>query len=133
MLNHFGLSLEVLVANDTGVLPPVFKSDILLRGGQWEAQFYNTSATNDVRIKVWIVQTGNNPDFAFEPILPALSWDPSVSPDFIKEIGKPIHAREVTLEQGNSYTMKGRYRMQKIDQIANASQSFFYCFICVVM
>jgi len=32
------------------------------------SSFYNHQL-DDVRIKVWIVQTGNNPDFAFEPIL----------------------------------------------------------------
>lgn len=133
--NSFWTVLGGLVPADSAITPPTFKGDITLRGGQYETQFYNTSTTNDIRIKIWFVMSVTNPDFTFEPTLPPIAWDPSASPDFIKEIGKPFGAREVTLEQGNSYTIKGRYKLRKIDQNTNISQGeslIMYCMLCNV-
>jgi len=133
--NQFWTTAGGLIQTDAGVTAPTFKGDIILRGGQYEVQFQNSSSTLDIRIKIWLVKTVTNPDFTFEPTLPPIGWDPTSSPDFIKEIGKPFMAREVTLEQGNSYTMKGRFKLQKIDQTTYNSQGnsiVMYVMLCNV-
>lgn len=111
-----------LLQTDSSITPPLFKGDIILRGGVWECQCTNTSTTNDVRIKVWVMRSTNDPDFSFEPALPPVAWDPTAAPDFIKEIGKPYMFREIVLEQGNSYTLKGRFKLQKIDEVTYGRQ-----------
>jgi len=120
-------------ATDFGVTPPLFKGDIVRRGGIYEMQFQNPSTTGDIRLRLWLIRSVTNPDFSFEPVggLAPTIWDPTASPDFIKEIGKPMWAREVVIENGNSYTFKGRYKMQKIDEETYGSQGL--CNILYIM
>lgn len=114
--NPFWTTSGGLIPLDNSVAAPLFQGDITLRGGVWEVIFYNTSTTNDVRIKVWNVFTMNRPNLAFFPANPSIAWDPSASAEFNEFIGKPFNGREVVIEQGNSYTIKGRMKIQKIDE-----------------
>lgn len=109
-----------LVSTDSGVTPPLFVGDITLRGGVWECIIYNVSTTQDIRFKSWMVRTVDTPNFSPFPATAPISWEPSVVAEFVQYIGKPFQYREVVIEQGNSYTLKGRYRVERIDQKVQA-------------
>ncbi|ANC51558.1 putative capsid protein [Llama faeces associated circular DNA virus-1] len=109
-----------LVPTDIGVTPPKFVGDITLRGGVWECIIYNQSTTQDIRFKSWLVRTVDTPNFTPFPATSPISWEPSIAADFVQYIGKPFQSREVVIESGNSYTLKGRYRVEKIDQKVQA-------------
>lgn len=109
---------------DLGEGVPTFE-DVILRGGKFELVIQNQS-TNDIKLKIYRITTGNNPDFT---LLPGpltdvdQQWDPSMEPDFYSNIGKPFMAREVTIEGGNSYTFVTRFKSQKIDEVAYTAQA----------
>lgn len=105
------------VLADTGAVVPTFIGDIILRGGRTEVTFYNSSATGDVRIKVFLLNTVTDPGFSIEPVSPPIGWDSTVSPDFAQQIGKTWMMKEVVIEQGNSWTYQMRHKLCKIDQL----------------
>lgn len=114
----FYLSTGGLISDDTGITVPTFKGDIILRGGRWNFTIHNTSAASiDVKIKTWLVWTVDTPVFGYEPSTAvSLLWEPSVQTDWNEKIGKVISTREVLLEQGNNWSLNGKYKLQKIDQ-----------------
>jgi len=114
---------------DLGDGVPTFGDEIILRGGKFELTVTNqaTSTQDDIKVKIYRMTTGNNPDFTTYfpgPLTPVdQAWDPSVVPDFYTQIGKPYLAREVLLKEGESYTFVTRFKSQKIDQDAYINQS----------
>jgi len=114
---------------DLGDGVPEFGDEIVLRGGKFEITFQNTG-NEDIKIKLYRITTGNNPDLTLIPSGLGVfdkQWDPSVVPDFYTQFGKPFMSKEVVIEQGNSYTFVTRFKSQKIDQNAydNSSRSPF--------
>jgi len=104
---------------------PEFGDEIILRGGLFRLNIHNGSS-NDMKIKLWRFNTGNNPDLTLIPsdLAPQdQMWDPSVIPDFYTQVGKPFMSREVVIEGGNSYTFTTRFKSQKIDQNAYENNS----------
>lgn len=100
---------------DVGAGVPTFEeSSFVLRGGKYSMTILNTGV-QDLKIKLFRITTGNNPDFSIVPATEDSEWDPSVTPDFFVEVGKPFRTREVTIEGGNSYTFVDRFKLQKID------------------
>jgi len=105
---------------DNGDGVPEFGDEIVLRGGLFRINIHNAS-TNDMKVKIWRITTGNNPDLTAVPndLTPLdQMWDPSVVPDFYTQFGRPFMSREVVIEGGNSYTFVTRFKSQKIDQNA---------------
>jgi len=113
--NKFWTAGGGAITNDTGVALPLFIGDIILRGGVWAVTFHNPAST-DVMVTVWEVFTIADPGLSVFPVLSVKGWDPSVSSDFSTLIGKSGRNRQVTIEGGNSYTITGRFKVQKIDQ-----------------
>jgi len=113
--NPFWTSTGGAVTVDTGVTLPTFIGDIILRGGVYTATFANTSA-NDVKLNLYYTTTVPDPVITIVPTTSAISWDPSVTPDFNSQVGKPWMNKTVLLEGGNSYSISHRFKIQKIDQ-----------------
>jgi len=114
---------------DLGGTVPTFGDEIILRGGKFELTITNqaTSTVDDIKVKIYRMTTGNNPDFTtYFPgplTLVDQAWDPSVEPDLYTQVGKPWLAREVLLKEGESYTFVTRFKSQKIDQDAYLNMS----------
>ncbi|QQL09575.1 capsid protein [Marmot associated feces virus 5] len=109
---------------DEGENVPDFEN-VVLRGGKYEMTIANQS-TNDIKVKLYRVTTGNNPDLTLNPSpLGSVDqqWDPSVEPDFYRNMGKPWMSREVLIEGGNAYTFVTRFKSQKIDERSYQLQS----------
>jgi len=102
---------------DAGTTVPTFQGGIILRGGLFRLVIANQTG-DDVRIKMWQLTTGNNPDLTVIPVTPDAAWDPSITPDFYTEVGRPFLSREVTIEGGGAYTFQTRFKTQKIDEVA---------------
>jgi len=83
------------------------------------------------RLKVFLLTSVNRPDFAFEPTTAPNLWDPTASPDFINFIGKPYKTWETVLEQGNSWQIGGRLKLQKVDQITYREQGRTPILVCL--
>lgn len=116
--NPFWVAAGGLQPQDTGGVSPVFRGDITLRGGKVGITISVAEAAgNHTLIKVWTVKTVSNPIVARIVSPQPLGWDPSVSPDFISEFGRPIAYREAVIN-GNfsTFTVEHRLRPQKIDQ-----------------
>jgi len=122
--NPFWIAAGGAVPTDTSIAVSAFKGDITIRGGVYELIIANagTGSTQDVRIKLFVITTVSNPDFAFQPVAPPIGWDPTASADFIKNIGRPHMIKEVLLNEANAYVHKGRFRIQKIDEIQYGEQ-----------
>jgi len=100
---------------DVGAGVPTFEeSSFILRGGRYEMVIHNTGG-QDIKVKLFRITTGNRPDFSIVPASDDSAWDPSVTPDFYNQIGKPFMAREVTINGGDQYVFSTRFKTQKID------------------
>jgi len=100
---------------DIGGTVPLFKSDITLRGGVWSVVFHNPGP-GDIMLTIWKVFTVTDPLLSSFPAAAVKGWDPTVSGDFSTLIGKAGFNKSVSIEGGNSYTLTGRFKIQKIDQ-----------------
>lgn len=107
---------------DEGDTLPLFKDEIVLRGGKYELTIANQSG-DDVKVKLWRLTTVSDPDLAIIPLNVDSAWDPTVTPDWNNKVGKPFMSREVTIQGGDSYTFVDRFRTQKIDQEAYDDQA----------
>jgi len=116
--NPFWVTAGGLLPQDTGGASPTFRGDITLRGGKIGICISVAEASgNHSLIKVWTVRTVSNPIVARIISPQLLGWDPSVSPDFVSEFGRPIAYREAVIN-GNfsTFTVEHRLKPQKIDQ-----------------
>jgi len=116
---------------DAGAGVPNFEeSSFILRGGRYEISIVNQSTT-DIRLKLYRITTGNNPDFSIVPATEDAMWDPSVTPDFYNQIGKPFMSREVLINGNDIYTFSTRFKTQKIDGEAyiNQARSPYLCIL----
>jgi len=116
---------------DAGAGVPTFEeSSFVLRGGRFELTIVNMSAT-EIRVKLWRITTGNNPDFSIVPGTEDSAWDPSVTPDFYNQVGKPFMSREVIIQGNDEYTFSTRFKTQKIDgeAYANNARSPYICIL----
>jgi len=130
--NAFWTTGGGLQPHDFGVTSAVFGGDLTIRGGIWNVEFKNLAVTDlDVKIKVFLLTSVNRPDFAFEPTTAPNLWDPTASPDFINFIGKPYKTWETVLEQGNSWQIGGRLKLQKVDQITYREQGRTPILVCL--
>ena len=113
-----------VVANLGGAVP-VFDGDIILRGGIARIALANrveqtaTQLTDNVRITVYAVWTGANPNTTVFPAIgtpvPTM-WDPSLIPDF-ERFGKVMWKKEALLKaDGESVQFYFKFKVQKIDQ-----------------
>lgn len=123
---------------DSGVPVPTFAGDVVLRGGVSSLAISNRTATTDViasdpvRVTVYTVWTNNDPAALIFPLTVAITWDPSVIPDFPR-YGKVLRRREAILKgDGECLELYYRHRIQKIDQaIYNNNGSRLQWFVLV--
>lgn len=121
--NAFWTTAGGLQPHDFGATSAIFGGNLIVRGGIWNVEFKNLATTDlDVKIRVFLLTSVNKPDFTFEPTTASHLWDPTASADFINFIGKPFKTWETVLEQGNSWEIGGRLRMQSVDQITYREQ-----------
>lgn len=120
--NEFWTVAGGLQPHDFGVTTAIFNADIILRGGRWNLEFHNSSGSVDIKVRVFLLNSVTNPNFAFEPTTAPIQWDPSASPDFINFIGKPFRTYETIIESGQNWNIGGMLRIQKIDEITYANQ-----------
>jgi len=116
---------------DAGAGVPTFEeSSFVLRGGRYEMVIANTSG-QDIKAKIFRITTGNNPDFSIVGATEDSAWDPSVTPDFFNQIGKPFMTREVLINAGDQYVFSTRFKTQKIDgeAYANNARSPYICIL----
>jgi len=106
-----------ITAIDTGILPPGFNSDIILRGGIARISFSNHATDDAVKVKVWAVWANASPDLTIVPTpltVPA-EWDPSIFADF-RQFGKVLMQKESVLLPGSRpFEVTWRFKPQKID------------------
>jgi len=117
--NNFWTAAGGALPVDIGTPVPLFKGDIILRGGIWSVTFYNPGP-GDVMLTCWECFTIPDPNLALFPTAAVKGWDPTISGDFTTLIGKAKYNKMVNLEGGNSYTISGRFRVQKIDEAVHA-------------
>lgn len=116
--NGFGTVAGGAREIDVGAGVPTFESSsFVLRGGRYTMTIVNQSSS-DIKLKMWRITTGNNPDFTIVGASENAAWDPSVTPDFFNQIGKPFMSREVLIEGNENYTFSTRFKTQKIDENA---------------
>lgn len=113
--NPFWVAAGGGVSVDTGIALPLFIGDVILRGGVYTATFANTTA-NDMQLKLWFSTTVPDPVITIVPTNTALSWDPSMTPDFNSQVAKSWMQKTVIIEGGNSYSISHRFKIQKVDQ-----------------
>lgn len=116
---------------DAGAGVPTFEeSSFVLRGGRYTLTIIN-QGSSDIKLKLWRITTGNNPDFSIVGSTEEAAWDPSVTPDFYNQIGKPFMSREVIINGLDSYTFSTRFKTQKIDGEAyiNNARSPYICIL----
>nr|QXN75466.1 MAG: capsid protein [Virus sp.] len=105
---------------DVGVVPPLFKGDIILRGGIARLMIGMYPENVSCRIKVYAVWANKNPDADLYVLLnntnQQVEWDPSVAPDFSTKFGKILYQKEAMLPVGENFEITHRFRPQKIDQ-----------------
>jgi len=108
-----------LLAEDTGVTPPLFAGDIIMRGGTMGIIIGNTNDAVDfdnIRVKLWLVKTGDEYDGAAIPTGTTIAFDPSCLADFKSRVGRIVMSREFLLDNNNSAEFKFRHPIQKYDQ-----------------
>jgi len=113
---------------DTGVAAPVsFGRKITIRGGICYLRVANpipdisTGGSESIKVTVYAVWSVRNPNFGGFPPAPVggvpQSWDPSLVPDFIKNIGKIMFRRDFILSPNNSVEeIAFRLRPMKLDR-----------------
>lgn len=108
---------------DSGVTPPLFRGDIILRGGlarislSNNRDIANSPDTDNVRVTVYGVWTTALPQTPLPlPATVSTMWDPSVVTEFEK-FGKVLFKKECILKaDGDSVQIDFKFKVQKIDQ-----------------
>jgi len=131
--NPFWTVAGGLLPPDTAGVSPIFRGDVVLRGGKIGISISAAGTVPDATIvKVWTVKTVSNPIVARVVTPQSLGWDPSMSPDFISEFGRVISYREACIN-GNFpiLTVEHRLKVQKIDQ-ASFVDDFGHQYVFIV-
>jgi len=112
-----------LQQTDTGVAPPLFTADIVLRGGYCRLAIANRidpltgtsiDAVRATVFAVWTTAAPTNPA-GFAATVSTM-WDPSLTPDFEK-FGKVLWKKQALLKQdGEAVEFYFKFKVQKIDQ-----------------
>lgn len=117
---------------DQGTSIPLFKDDIILRGGKMCLSFNNDSTTSSIEIQAWLVKTAPRPNFTLLPSAVPAGWDPTLVSEFKKDVGSIKYSTKFLLEPGNISTIERRIPIQKIDQEAWADDGQRWKWIVLV-
>jgi len=95
-------------------------SGVVLRGGKITLSVLlpeDFPISQSLRAKVWVMRTGQAPDFNTLPGTVNLDWDPSCNADVDSEIGKTVFFKEAILNGTSNPSLTIEYRLgpQKID------------------
>lgn len=118
---------------DSGTPVPVFQDDIIIRGGTVSCALSNSNADTKF-CKVWLMFTKGSADFSLIPTTGGLDFDPTRIPQFSKDTGTILMAREFSLENADTVKLDYRIRPQKIDRQATITNAGFrYQWLILVM
>lgn len=122
---------------NVGANIPTFSDDIVVRGGFGSITFTNVDANDSIRVKLYLVRTGPNPDLATLPAdqseiaLSASLIDPTVIPDF-QLFGRVVKNFDILLLPGQRpVTFFQRIPIQKLDQVvfqANGGNRYWWLY-----
>jgi len=105
---------------DVGVGVPVFADDIVVRGGMVGIKLFNENGalgeTATVQCKVYLIKNAPRQDLTNLPTSAPYGWDPTLVPEFSKDIGTVIYTKTFQLENVNEMTIERRIGVMKIDQ-----------------
>lgn len=118
-------------ANDAqGV--PLFFDDIVIRGGMLGIKLFNNSSDTPVQIKVYLVRDAPRRNVSNLPAAAPFGWDPTIVPEFSKDIGRIIFSKSFELEYRSEMTVERRIGVHKIDQEAWATDVSRFSWIVTV-
>lgn len=105
------------VAPNAGAVPAVTTQDIILRGGKYGFRITNPdNVTNDpVNITVFIIQTPMTPNLAVLTTPVATSWDPSIVPNFQRDVGRILYKKDFILKDEDCLEVERRLKCRKVD------------------
>lgn len=103
---------------DQGTAVPLFKDDIIIRGGKMCLSFLNSDAALSVEIQAWLIKPAPRINTTNLPSVVPAGWDPSLVSEFTKDVGRIMYSTKFLLEPGNISTVERRIPIQKIDQEA---------------
>lgn len=115
-LGPFWTTAGGTVALDQGVTVPLFRGDIVLRGGKVGISIYNDSTSGPIECWVMLIKAAPRFTVANLPPTPPVGWDPSMTPEFTKDIGRIVYSRKFMLENQATGGAERRLPIQKIDQ-----------------
>jgi len=105
---------------DIGENVPLFRGDIILRGGFCRLTVGAYPENVPVRIKVWAVWAKENPDISvytlFNNTNQQVEWDPSLLSDFSTRFGRVLYHKEAMVPIGESFEIIHRLKPQKVDK-----------------
>lgn len=142
-------TISVLDAMDNGVAPfytvaggaqvldqgssvPLFKDDIIVRGGKMCLSFSNSSASVSVEIQAWLIKPAPRFTSVNLPSVVPAGWDPTLVSEFRNDVGTVKYSTKFLLEPGNISTIERRIPIQKIDQEAWADDGMRWKWIVLV-
>lgn len=105
---------------DANVTVPLFKGDIVLRGGIARLLIGAYPENVNFRVKVYAVWAKATPDpdvyTNTNNQTRGVEFDPSLIPDFATKFGKILYEKEAMLPVGETFEIIHRFKPQKIDQ-----------------
>lgn len=104
------------LSQDPGIAVPVFKGNIVIRGGTLGIRVHNIpTAVMDINVNVYLVKNAPRPSYTNLPAVAPVGWDPTLTSEFRQDIGKIIYSRRFTLSPGGTMNLERRIGVQKID------------------
>lgn len=100
---------------------PTFEDDIIVRGGKVGITLFNlggdgAAGNSPVRAEVFLVKQSPRPTLSNLPGTAFVGWDPTIIPEFKRDIGTIVFRREIIIEPGQLFACERRIPIMKIDQ-----------------
>jgi len=117
---------------NAGAGVPTFEGDVIIRGGIVGFKLFNESTTIPAQCKVYLIKMAPRPSLANIPVAANVGWDPTLVPEFTKDVGKVIFMKEFQLEALAEMSVERRLSIMKIDpeSWSTDAQRFYWLFVC---
>lgn len=113
------------VTTDTGTAVPFFQDELIVRGGRCGITVYNDSngvGLSNAPVEIWLFLVRNAPraaaGLAALPATVPVGWDPTIQPEFRRDVGTIIMKRRFLLEANATGELEFRLPIFKLDQEA---------------
>lgn len=104
------------LSKDPGIAVPVFKGNIVIRGGIVGIRIHNLpTAVMDINVSVYLIRNAPRPSYTNLPAVAPIGWEPTLTSEFNQDIGSIKYSRRFTLSPGGTMNLERRLPIQKID------------------